>query len=150
MNIQVKEDSKPQCWYEEEEGEYRVCVRTLKGDYFRTEYTRCESKDAAINLVQRIKDTGHISIPRTGIKPSTSICTEPENDENVINYSDVAIEPVGEKEKPKTRFEFNCDEVEQHYSKIPRYDKIPEDRIRETEVTKFSKYGSVQRGKGVL
>lgn len=150
MNIRVKEDRKPQCWYEEEGGKYRVCVRTLKGDYFRTEYISCESKDTAIDLVQQIRDNGHISIPRAEIKPITSNCTAPENDENVEDYSDVVLEPVSGGEKPKAKFEFICDEVERYYSKIPRYDKIPEDRIRETEVSKFSRYGNVPKGKGVL
>jgi len=151
MRVHIKEVSKPQCWYEEEEGGYRVCVRTLKGDYFRTDYTKCVSKDAAIDLVQLIRNNGHISIPRDEIKLSTSNCTEQENGSNVEEYSSVDIKPVIEEEKPKAKFEFNCDdELERQYNKIPRYGEASEERNHKTGVNKLIKYGNVLKGKGIL
>ena len=127
--IKVNENIKPQCWYEESENGYQVLIRKPKGDYFRTEYINCKSKDEAKSIVKEVKDNGYVYIPHEIEKP-------------------VRRESEGAKNKI---FSFGDEDSPHHiYNKIPRYEDIPDEQVQETGTTRPLKFGNVQVGKGIL
>lgn len=156
--LRVKEDLKPQVWYEEAENGYQVCIRKLHNDYFRTEYIKCHNRLEAKELVQEIKDNGYTNIPKKELKADTSHSATPKNSNFSFGNDDFvnmpSIEELEEKEpeeKPKAKFEFdNENTIEDQYKHIPRYTEIPEEEIQETGVNKPKKFGDVQIGKGIL
>ena len=155
--IRVKENNKPQAWYEETETGYQVCVRKPHNDYFRTEYIKCQSKEEAKELVTSIKENGYTNISRDEIKSCTDDCTKEKNnnfsfgDDDYINKQEEPQEIEPKEEKPRAKFEFGDeDDIEHKYNKIPRYDEIPEEQVQETETNKPMKFGNVQIGKGIL
>lgn len=155
--IRIKENAKPQCWYEETETGYQVCIRKPHNDYFRTEYIKCHTKDEAKELVTTIKENGYTNISNEELKECTNDCTEPINknfsfgDDDFINKQEETKETEPKEEKPRAKFEFGDeDDIEHKYSKIPRYDEIPEEQIQETGTNKPMKFGNVQIGKGIL
>jgi hypothetical protein len=158
--IRIKENAKPQVWYEEAENGYQVCVRKPHNDYFRTEYIKCQSKEEAKELVTKIKENGYTNISKKDLKECTSDCTKAKNknfsfgDDDYINIPVKKEEPETKEapeEKPRAKFEFDDeDDLEHKYNKIPRYDEIPEQQIQETGTNKPIKFGNVQIGKGIL
>ena len=155
--IKIKENAKPQCWYEETETGYQVCIRKPHNDYFRTEYIKCQSKEEAKELITKIKENGYTNISRDEEKACTNDCTKSENsnfsfgDDDFTNKEDKAIDIEPKEEKPKAKFEFGDeDDIEHKYNKIPRYDDIPQEQVQETGVNKPLKFGNVQIGKGIL
>ena len=115
--IRVKENAKPQCWYEETETGYQVCIRKPHNDYFRTEYIKCHTKDEAKELVTTIKENGYTNISNEELKECTNDCTEPINknfsfgDDDFINKQEEAKETEPKEEKPRAKFEFDDDEI---------------------------------------
>lgn len=115
--IRVKENAKPQCWYEETETGYQVCVRKPHNDYFRTEYIKCHTKDEAKELVTTIKENGYTNISNEELKECTNDCTEPINknfsfgDDDFINKQEETKETEPKEEKPRAKFEFDDDEI---------------------------------------
>lgn len=155
--IQVKENNKPQVWYEEAENGYQVCVRKPHNDYFRTEYIQCNNKQEAKDLVQSIKENGYTNISKKDLKECTTEIIKPKNknfsfgDDDYINKQEEAKEIEPKEEKPRAKFEFGDeDDLEHKYNKIPRYDEIPDNQIQETGTNKPIKFGNVQIGKGIL
>lgn len=115
--IRVKENVKPQCWYEETETGYQVCVRKPHNDYFRTEYIKCQSKEEAKALVTSIKENGYTNISRDEIKSCTDDCTKEKNnnfsfgDDDYTNIPKPSEETEPKEEKPRAKFEFDDDEI---------------------------------------
>lgn len=115
--IRVKENAKPQCWYEETETGYQVCIRKPHNDYFRTEYIKCHTKDEAKELVTTIKENGYTNISNEELKECTNDCTEPINknfsfgDDDFINKQEEAKKAEPKEEKPRAKFEFDDDEI---------------------------------------
>lgn len=158
--IRVKENNKPQCWYEEAENGFQVCIRKPHNDYFRTEYIKCNNKQEAKDLIETIKKNGYTNISKNDLKECTNEYTEPKNknfsfsDDDYINIPRKKEETETKEtpeEKPRAKFEFgDGDELEHKYNKIPRYDEIPDNQIQETGTQKPIKFGNVQIGKGIL
>lgn len=155
--IQVNGNIKPQCWYEESENGYQVLIRKPKGDYFRTEYIECKSKDEAKSIVREIKNNGYVYIPHEEEKPVRRESEGAKNkifsfgDDDLINLTEKPSISEPKEEKPKAKFEFGDEDSPHHiYNKIPRYEDIPEDHIQETGTTRPLKFGNVQVGKGIL
>ena len=155
--LRIKENAKPQVWYEEAENGYQVCVRKPHNDYFRTEYIQCQSKEEAKDLVTKIKENGYTNISKKDLKECTNDCTKPTNknfsfgDDDYINKQEEPQEIEPKEEKPRAKFEFGDeDDIEHKYNKIPRYDEIPEQQIQKTGTNKPIKFGNVQVGKGIL
>ena len=158
--IRVKENNKPQVWYEEAENGFQVCIKRLKSDYFRTEYIQCNNKQEAKDLVQSIKENGYTNISKKDLKECTSENTEPKNKNFSFSDDDYINIPIKKEEtetkeapeeKPRAKFEFGDeDDLEHQYNKIPRYDEIPDNQIQETGTQKPLKFGNVQIGKGIL
>ncbi len=154
--LRVKEDLKPQVWYEEAENGYQVCIRKLHNDYFRTEYIKCHNRLEAKELVQEIKDNGYTNISKKDLKPCTDDCTEPNNrkfsfgDDDFINKPNIEPEQEEREIKPRANFEFDTeDSFEDRYKHIPRYTEIPEEQIKETGTDKAKRF-NIQIGKGIL
>jgi len=123
--IRIKENAKPQCWYEETETGYQVCIRKPHNDYFRTEYIQCNNKQEAKDLVQSIKENGYTNISKKDLKECTSENTKPTNKNFSFGDDDYTNIPVKKEEpetkeapeeKPRAKFEFG-DEDEVNFRK---------------------------------
>ena len=120
--IRIKENAKPQVWYEEAENGYQVCVRKPHNDYFRTEYIQCNNKQEAKDLVQSIKENGYTNISKKDSKECTSDCTKAKNknfsfgDDDYINIPVKKEEPETKEapeEKPRAKFEFGDEDIDE-------------------------------------